>query len=329
MRRLCSLLLSALCLAFAGLPAGAQDKYPSKPVRVLVPYAPGGATDIVARVVGEQMRQILGQSFAVENKPGAFGIVAIEEMARAKPDGYTLMIGNVSTNAITPVLFTKKFSINYERDVVPVARLADLPAFLLVTTKDFPPKTVAELVDYAKQRPGKVRYASAGVGSFPHFDMVLFAKKAGLDMIHIPVKAGASGIVNDMVSGDLQVSFLNVATTAAMIKAGKLRPLAVVTEQRLAEYPDVPTMAEAGYPGIGTVQWQGLFAPAGTPKEVLETLHQAVVQGLKSEPVQEAFRKSIIRAVPTASPDDAKAWLKSEMQAWGKIVAETKIDVEE
>ncbi|MDQ4061256.1 MAG: tripartite tricarboxylate transporter substrate binding protein, partial [Pseudomonadota bacterium] len=192
-----------------------------------------------------------------------------------------------------------------------------------------PPKTVAEFVDYAKQRPGKIRYASAGVGSFPHFDMVLFAKKAGLDMIHIPVKAGASGIVNDMVSGDLQVSFLNVATSAAMIKAGKLRPLAVVTEQRLAEYPDVPTMAEVGYPGIGTVQWQGMFAPAGTPKEVLETLHQAVVQALKSAPVQEAFGKSIIRAVPTSSPDDAKAWLKSEMQAWGKIVAETKIDVEE
>ena len=328
--KLMKLLFGALmCVALAGNQAGAQDKYPSKPVRVLVPYAPGGATDIVARVVGEQMRQSLGQSFTVENKPGAFGITAIEEMARAKPDGYTLMIGNVSTNAITPVLFPKKFSINYEKDVVPVARIADLPAFLLATTKDFPPKTVAEFVEYAKQRPGKVRYASAGVGSFPHFDMVLFAKKAGLDMIHIPVKAGASGIVNDMVSGDLQVSFLNVATSAAMIKAGKLRPLAVVTEQRLAEYPDVPTMAEVGYPGIGTVQWQGMFAPAGTPKEVLETLHQAVVQALKSAPVQEAFGKSIIRAVPTSSPDDAKAWLKSEMQAWGKIVAETKIDVEE
>src|SRR5215212_10133989 len=179
MRRLHSLLLSALCLAFAGLPATAQDKYPSKPVRILVPYAPGGATDIVSRVLGEQLRNVLGQPFVTENKPGAFGIVAIEEMARAKPDGYTLMIGNVSTNAITPILFPDRMKIKYDQDVVPVARLVDIPAFIAVTTKDFPVKSLKELVDYAKKNPGKVRYGTVGVGSYPHYDTEVFAKRAG------------------------------------------------------------------------------------------------------------------------------------------------------
>src|SRR6476620_11302419 len=173
MTRLTLLLLSTLAFAVGG-PASAQDKYPSKPVKILVPYAPGGGTDITARLFGDHMKNSLGQQFVVENKPGAFGILAIEEMARARPDGHTLMIGNVSTNAITPVLFPKKLSINYERDVVAVSRLVDVPAFLIATIKDFPPKTFAEFVAYAKQNPGKVRYGTVGVGSYPHFDMAVF-----------------------------------------------------------------------------------------------------------------------------------------------------------
>src|SRR5262249_27123129 len=252
MKRLGLLVLSVICLAFPGV-AGAQDKYPSKPVKIVVPYAPGGATDIISRVVGEQMRQNLGQPFVVENKQGAFGILAIEEMARSRPDGYTLMVGNVSTNAITPVLFKDKLKIDYDKDVVSVTRMATLPSFFIATAKDFPIKTMAEFVDYAKKNPGKVRYTSAGVGSFPHFDTEIFAKRAGIDMVHIPIKAGASGMLNDLVNGDVQVAFINVATTGAMVKAGQLKPLAVVSDHRLAEYPDVPTMAEAGYAGVGTL----------------------------------------------------------------------------
>src|SRR5262245_28875905 len=156
MKRLCVLLLSAFCLALPGA-ALAQDKYPSKPVRVVLPYAPGGATDIITRVVGEQLRQILGQPFVVENKPGAFGILAIEEMAKSKPDGYTLMVGNVSTNAITPVLFKDKLKINFEKDVVSVRRMATLRSFFIVTAKDFEPKTLAVFIDYTKKNPGQVR----------------------------------------------------------------------------------------------------------------------------------------------------------------------------
>src|SRR5437879_2919504 len=170
MNRVAVLILSILTLAFAPS-AHAQDKFPSKPIKVITAYGPGSATDIIIRILGEQLRQVLGQSIVVENKPGAFGIIAIEEMARARPDGYTLMIGNVSTNAITPVLFKSKFSIDYERDVVPLARLAELPSFFVVTAGDFPPKTFAEFIAYAKQHPGKVRYAHPGNGSFPHLDM--------------------------------------------------------------------------------------------------------------------------------------------------------------
>src|SRR5262245_35493068 len=325
MKRL-SLLLTALLLACAGT-AIAQDKYPSKPVKILVPYAPGGATDIISRVVGEQLRQSLGQSFVVENKPGAFGILALEEMAKSRPDGYTLMVGNVSTNAITPVLFKDKLKINYDKDVVSVTRIATLPSFFIATAKDFPIKTMAEFVDYAKKNPGKVRYTSAGVGSFPHFDTEIFAKRAGIDMVHIPIKAGASGMLNDLVNGDVQVAFINVATTGAMVKAGQLKPLAVVSDHRLAEYPDVPTMAEAGYAGVGTLHWQSMLAPAATPKEVVDTLFKAVGEAMQTSQVQEAFKKQLIEATPSKSPEEAKAWLANEIASWKKITSEIKIEM--
>jgi tripartite-type tricarboxylate transporter receptor subunit TctC len=330
MRRIGVTLLAAAGLAFALAQAGAQDKFPSKPVKILVPYAPGGATDIVARIVAEPMRQSLGQSFVVENKPGAFGILAIEEMARARPDGYTIQVGNVSTNAITPVIFTSKFKVNYDRDVAPVTNLIDVPAFLVVTTTNFAVKDVKELVEYAKKNPGKLRYGTVGAGSYPHFDMAYFAKRAGdLDMIAIHNKAGASGVINDMITGDTQASFLNVASTAAQVRAGKLKPIAVVNRERLAAYPDVPTMAEVGLPDVGTVAWNAMFAPAGTPKPVLETLHKAAVEALQAPAAKEALTKQNFNIVPSKSVDEAKAWLAGEIATWQKITATVKIDVTE
>ena len=320
------LALALLGLAFTGA-AAAQDKYPSKPVKIIVPYAPGGATDITSRLFGDQLRQILGQQFVVESKPGAFGILAIEEMARSRPDGYTLMVGNVSTNAITPVLFQKKFSVDFERSVVSVSRLAIYPSFLVATAQNFEPRTVAEVVAAAKRAPGKVRYTSAGVGSFPHFDMEVFARRAGVDMLHIPNKTGAAGMLNDLVVGDAQVAFLNAATGAAMIKAGKLRPIAVLAETRLADYPDVPTLAEAGFPDVGTLHWQSMLAPAGTPKDVLATLFKAIVEAAAAPPLLEGFKKQLVSVKPNASLDEAQSWLKGELAAWRKTVAEVKIDL--
>src|SRR6266849_1952353 len=219
------------------------------------------------------------------------------------------MFGNNNANVITPILYAKKFTIDYERDVVPVARVADVPAFIIATTRNFPPKSFAELIGYARQNPGKVRYGSVGVGSFPQFDMEILARRAGLDL----------------VSGDTQVGFLNLATSGPMARAGQLRPLAMVTEKRLPEYPDVPTLAELGYPGVGTLQWLALFAPSGVPAEVIETLHKAAFAAANSPAVIDKLKVQVMRAVPTKSPAEAKAWLADEMALWRKIVAEVKI----
>ena len=319
--------LALACLALSAVTVSAQERYPTRPVKIIVPYAPGGATDITARLFGEQMRQSLGEQFVVESKPGAFGILAIEEMVRSKPDGYTLMVGNVTTNAITPVLFPKKLSINFEKEVVSVSRLAIYPSFLLTTTHDFEPKSVAELIAYAKKNPGKVRYTSAGVGSFPHFDSEVFSRRAGIEMLHIPNKAGAAGMISDLVVGDAQIAFINAASTASMIKAGKLRPIAVLAETRLADYPDIPTLAEAGFPGVGTLHWQSMLAPAHTPKAVLATLHKAIVEAADAPQLQEAFKKQLVSVKPNASLEEAQSWLDSELAAWRKTVAEVKIDL--
>ncbi|HLH93368.1 MAG TPA: tripartite tricarboxylate transporter substrate binding protein [Xanthobacteraceae bacterium] len=330
MKSLLSILLTCICLAFAAAPAAAQDKYPSRPIKILVPYAPGGATDIVARVLGDRLRDAIGASVVVENKPGAYGILALESMARSAPDGYTLMLGNVTTNAITPILYHDKLHINYEKDVVPVLRLVDIPEFLLAATKNFAPKTVPELADYARKNPGKVNYGSVGVGSYPDYDMALFAKRAGdLKMQGIPNKAGASGVLTDMLSGSTQVSFLNVASSAGLIASGQLRPLALVNRTRLPAYPDVPTMQEVGFDGVGTLAWQALFAPAGTPKDVLETLRTAMTAALASPAVVANFDKQHFNRVPTASLDDAKAWLAGEMARWKKITTEVPIDLQQ
>ncbi|WP_029350202.1 tripartite tricarboxylate transporter substrate binding protein [Bosea sp. 117] len=322
-------LLCGLVAATFAVGAAFADTYPSKPVKILVPYAPGGATDIVARLLADRLREALGQSFVVDNKQGAFGILAIEEMARSKPDGYTLMVGNVSTNAITPVIYSKKFKIDYQKDVVAVARLAVIPAVVVSTTAGgFDAKTLGDLIAYAKANPGKLRYTSAGVGSYPHFDMAVFAKKAGFEAVHVPTKAGAAGMINDLITGDVQTAFINAASSLGVVKSGDLRPLAVITKTRMKEYPDVPTMTELGFAGVGTFNWQGLFAPAGTPKEVLATLHKAVAEALAHPAMVEAFQKQIITADPSKSPEDAQAWLASEIELWRKTVAEANVSLE-
>ena len=326
MTRFIALLVAALALT-AGA-ASAQDKYPSRPVKVLVPYAPGGATDIAARIVGDEFQKITGQPFVIINKPGAFGALAIEEMVKAAPDGYTLMVGNVSTNAITPIIYKSKISFDYGKSVAAVTNLIDVPAFLLVTTaNDFPPKSVAEFIAYAKKNPGKVHYGTVGIGSYPHYDMAYFAKRAGdLDLAALPNKNGAAGVIQDMLRGDVQAAFLNVASTAGQVQAGKFRPLAVVNSKRLPEYPDIPTMKEAGYADVGTVAWNGLFAPAATPKPVLEALYTIVLKALQAPEVKEKFDKQKMNIAPTASLATAQTWLAGEMKHWQTITSAVTIE---
>jgi tripartite-type tricarboxylate transporter receptor subunit TctC len=225
------------------------------------------------------------------------------------------------------VLFKSKFSVAFDKSVVSVSRLAIYPSFLITTTKTLDVKSVPELVAHAKKNPGKVKYTSAGICSFPHFDMEIFARRAGADMVHIPNKAGAAGMINDLVVGDVEAAMINAASTAAMIKAGSLRPLAVLAEKRLSDYPDIPTLTEAGYPGVGTLHWQSMLAPAGTPKEVLATLHKAILEAAKSPQLQEAFAKQLVTVSPHASLEEAQTWLNGEIANWQKITAEVKIEM--
>jgi tripartite-type tricarboxylate transporter receptor subunit TctC len=205
------LMLSALVLTAAG-GAVAQDKYPSRPVRVMVPFGAGSATDITIRIIGEQMRHQTGHGFLVENKPGVFGILAIEEMAKPPYDGYTLEVGNAGTNVLAPILYKSKFKIDYGSDVTMVTRLGEIPLILAATTKDFEPKTYAEFITYAKAHPGQVRYASVGAGSNNHYDTEAFAQWAGIKLYHVPNKGGGGAITNDVVRGDVHVVLVNAAS---------------------------------------------------------------------------------------------------------------------
>ena len=250
-------------------------------------------------------------------------------MVKAAPDGYTLMIGNVSTNAITPIIYANKMNFDYAQSVVAVTNLIDVPAFLLVSTANgFSVKSFPELIAYAKQNPGKVSYGTVGTGSYPHYDMAYLAKRAGdLDLVALPNKNGAAGVIQDMLRGDVQAAFLNVASSAGQIQAGKFRPLAVVNHARLKDYPDIPTMKEVGYPDVGTVAWNGLFAPAATPKPVLEALFAAMSKTLSSPEATEKLNKQNFNIVPNKSLADAKTWLDGEIKHWQTITTAVKIDM--
>jgi tripartite-type tricarboxylate transporter receptor subunit TctC len=327
-------LLHAFCLLGLAAEAPAQAPYPAKPIRVLVPYAPGGLTDVVARLYAEQLRQSLGRGVFVENKPGASGIVAIEEMARARPDGYTIMIGNISTNGLTPVLLAKKMKVEYERDVQIVTQLADVPVFFLATTTpfssdQFSPKTFAEFLAYAKAHPGKVRYGSAGIGSYQQINTEILAKRAGLELVHIPFKGGGAEIIRDLANGDIHVSWFNITNPVGMMKAGRVRALAIAAEQRLAQHPDVPTLAEVGYPGMRASQWVAAFAPSGVPPDIVETLRKAFLKAMTVPEMQEAFARGGMLVPRQASLEDPRGWLREEMASWKRDVDDLHIVVEE
>ena len=327
-------LLHAFCLLGIATEAPAQAPYPAKPIRVLVPYAPGGLTDVVARLYSEQLRQSFGRGVFVENKPGASGIVAIEEMARARPDGYTIMVGNISTNGLTPVLLAKKMKIDYERDVQIVTQLADVPVFFLATTTPFSsdhfsPKTFAEFLAYAKAHPGKVRYGSAGIGSYQQINTEILARRAGLELVHIPFKGGGAEIIRDLANGDIHVSWFNITNPIGMMKAGRVRALAIAAEERLAQHPDVPTLAEVGYPGMRASQWVAAFAPSGVPPDIVETLRKAFLKAMAVPDMQEAFARGGMLVPRQASLEDPRGWLREEMASWKRDVDDLHIVVEE
>src|SRR5207247_3815561 len=290
-----------LGLLFAGS-AFAQD-YPNRPVKIIVPYAPGGSTDIIGRIVAQRLTESLGQSFLVDNRPGASGNLALEAVAKAPPDGYTLLVGNVSTNAINENIFAHQLQIKPSRDLAGIAKLVEIP-HIVVASASFPPNTIAELIAAAKKEPGKINFASVGLGSYPHLDMERLMKAAGIELTHVPYKGGAGQAIPAMIGGEVQLAFFNMASLLPHIRSGRLKALAAVPAQRLPELPNVPTLAEQGYPGIGTNAWQGLFAPAATPKGVIDKLHGSIVAVLTRAEQKEGLAKQMMSVEVSKSPQE-------------------------
>ena len=317
----------ALLLLAAALPAAAQEPYPSKPVKVIVPYGPGGATDIIARIVGQKLTEALGQSFIVENRPGANGNIALEAVARAAPDGYTLLVGNVSTNTINENVYEHMLKIKPTRDLVGVTKLVDIP-HTVIATANFPANNIAELIAYCKKEPGKVNFASVGLGSYPHLDMERLERAAGIQLTHVPYKGGAGQAIPALISGEVQVAFFNLASLLPHIKAGRLKPLAAETPQRVPELPNLPTMAEQGFPGIGTNAWQGMFAPAATPKPIVDKLHDTVASVLLNPEMKEHLAKQMLNVAVSRSSQDFQDEVKKETEAWGAFLREARIKIE-
>ena len=310
------------------LTASAQpETYPSRPVRILVPYAPGGVTDIIARHLAPKLQEVLGQAFVVENRPGASGNLALEAAAKAAPDGYTLFVGNVSTNAINEATFAATMQSRPSRDLVGISRLVETP-HAVVANPGFPPNNIAEMVEWAKRNPGKLNYASAGIGSYPHLDMLRFTKVAGIQATHIPYKGGAGQMMPALLSGEVQVSFINLASTGEQIKAGRLKALAVTTPARHPMLPNTSTLGEQGYPGVGTNAWQGMFAPAATPKAIVDKLHATVVAILTRPEMREMLANQLMIVSVSASSQEFTDQVRAETQSWGEFVRDNQVKIE-
>ncbi|WP_409935167.1 Bug family tripartite tricarboxylate transporter substrate binding protein [Comamonas squillarum] len=318
----------ALAAAWAVMPAAhAQTAgYPSKPVKLVVGYAPGGATDIGARLIADALGKDLGQSFIVENRPGANSNIGAEYVVRAPADGYTLFVGSIST-AINQGLYTK-LAFDAGKDLVPVAQLNVVPNILAVSAK-LPVNSVAEYIAYGKQHPDKLTCASPGSGSSAHLGCELFKLKTGTSILHVPYR-GSGPAVSDLLGGQVDSMMDNLPPLLAQIRAGKLKGLAVTTAERVGFASDIPTVAESGVPGFEVAAWFGVFAPAGTPAQVVETVNKAINRALNANPDVRAKYQSNGFMLPPApnSPASFQRFFNSEIKRWGDVAQATKLKID-
>jgi tripartite-type tricarboxylate transporter receptor subunit TctC len=305
--------LAAALLAFAG--SAAAEDYPAKPVKWVVPYTPAGTTDILARIVGQYLSDHLGQQFVIDNRPGAGNNIGTEVVVNAPPDGYTLLLVNPA-NGINATLY-KKLPFNFLRDIAPVAGIVRVPNVMEVTP-GFPAKTVAEFVAYGKAHPGKINMASSGNGTSVHLSGELFMAMSGMKMTHVPYR-GSGPALNDLMAGQIMIMFETPASTVGFIRAGKIRALAVNSPERCSALPEVPTMAEAGVPDYVTYTWNGLFAPARTPRAIIDRLNRATVEAL-ADPAVRARLTELGTDVASSTPEALGALVKSELAKWAPIV---------
>jgi tripartite-type tricarboxylate transporter receptor subunit TctC len=298
--------------------AAAAERYPSRPVRMIVPFQPGGASDFVARIIEPNLAQALGQPVVIENRTGASGYVGVELASQATPDGYTFLLGNIGTMAINASVFPK-FPVKPLNAFMGVTQVVDVPGCLVVHPS-LPVKSVKDLIAYAKPRPRQLNYSASGAGSNSRLAFEYFMDQAGIDIVMVPYKGGAGGASLGVVQGETQVTMLTTASVLPYIKQGRLRPLAVIAGKRLEAMPDVPTMPEVGYSDMTVGSWQGVFVPEGTPQAVVKRLFTAVTHTMKDAEVQRRLSTAGAIAIVSESPREFRKFWESEHNRWSKVV---------
>ncbi len=322
--------LRASAVVAGVLAAGAalgQGAYPSKPIRLIIPFAPGGASDFVGRILQPRWSELLGQNIVVENRAGASGNIGMDAAAKAAPDGYTLYLGNVGTTAINPSIYKTSLSVVPTRDFVPITQVVDVPS-ALVAHPSFPPNSAKELIAYVKPQPGKFFFASPGPGSANRLEMERFMKASGIQMTHVPYKGGAGPAITGLLGGETSVMFVTLSSAASQVRGGKLKLLAVAAPQRVSAFPNTPTLAEEGLSEMTNGSWQGVFAPAGTPPEVVAKQYATLLQVMATPDVQKRLADSGVDVVTSKSPEDFAAFLRAETERWAQVVKDSGATVD-
>lgn len=317
--RLLALPVALLLLAAAALPAGAQD-YPVRPVRLIVAFAPGTTSDIIGRMIAEKLSRQMGQPFVVENRTGAGGTIGAETVAKAEPDGHTLLLSTAALPVSAHVYPNLRY--NTAKDFASVTVISHSP-LLLAANVDFPPRSVQELVEYTKKNPAKVSFGSAGVGTSHHLTGEKFKLDTGIDMLHVPYKGSGPAHI-DLMGGQIQLMFDNIVALIPHVRAGKVRALAVSSAKRHPQLPEVPTIQEAGVKDFETVAWFGIVAPAGTPRNVIARLNAETLKALKLPDVEKRLIESGSTIIGN-SPEQADEFLRAEVEKWGKVVRAAKV----
>lgn len=317
-------LVAANANALAQAPVKNAAAYPSKPIRIVVTYPPGGPTDFVARALGQKFTEAWSQPVVVDNRAGAGGVVGTEVVARAAPDGYTLLLGTSAGLAINPAL-NSKLPYNAFSDFAPVSRVVINPQ-ILVFNAAFPPNSLKELIQLAKSKPGAINYASVGAGSPNHMGMELLKSMAGIDMVHVPYK-GTAPAITDLLSGQVSLMFNSMPSVLQQVRAGKLKGVAVGSGRRSPAAPEVPTVAEAGLPGFEYVTWYGIFAPAATPVEIVAKLHKELVRILADPQTAQRFASQGAEPSSTTPAELAK-YMRDEHERWKKVIKTSHIKIE-
>lgn len=289
--------------------------FPSKPVRLIVPFPPGGAVDYYARAVQNRLQETLGQPILIENRSGAGGMVGADLVVKAAPDGYTLLVGNIASLAMNVGLYSK-MTYDPRKDLTPIIRTVAVN-YVMTVHPSVPARSVKELIDHAKANPGKLSYGSAGSGSAPHLATELLKQRAGIDMLHVPFKGGGP-MVADLLGGQIHIVIADQANLMPHVKAGKLRALAVGTLERSASYPDIPTIAESGFPGFEARAWQGIAGPANLPADIVTQLNAAFARAMAFPEVHQRLLDGGLDPI-TGTPEDFAAFIRSEIDKWAKV----------